>query len=307
MRYVARTDLFEEIPTKDFSTGQLVPSGRFRPKVSYETLRSIISETFISQLRAGLKSNSCSFPPQQEGKKKDEKKKKKKKKKATPLLIKLPNGMTVDRFYHCDGLLAYAPPARRSELATDTTAARERFKDTLNAHLVDLAKALESHTPGRFDLVVSCTSPTHWFVHQLVDGLSDPSHQCGHFVGTTAASFAQEFKTVQLRRAAKVLVFTDVVSTGGLMNKMVKSLVDAGFHIRGLIALLDTRTPEEMSNSKKSSKLTSYIDRDNIAILTRIEVNKRQGGRIGWRIDPQTLEPIPVASQDDWCLSGKGV
>jgi len=303
LRYVERTDLFEEGKARDISTGHSVPSGQFRPKLSYEKLRSIIAGTFISVLRDGLESDSCCFPPQEEPKEPP----KRKKRKSFPPLVRLPNGMLVDRFYRCDGLLDYSPQARRSASDADFAAPGERFRDMLVAHLVDLAKALESHTPGRFDLVVSCTSPTHWFVHQLADGLSDRSHRCGHFVGATAASFAREFHAAHVRRAAKVLVFTDVVSTGGLVTSMVRTLDNAGLQVKGLIGLLNTRTRKKSANAQSDDTLTRLVDRENTAFLVHIPVEKKPGGRIGWRVDPETLEPIPVGKQSVWTDTLAGI
>ena len=170
-----------------------------------------------------------------------------------------------------------------------------------------MAKAIESHTPGRFDLVVSCTSPTHWFVHRLADGLSDPSHGCGHFVGSTAASFVRELQAAQPRRGAKVLVFTDAVSTGGLIRRMVRALSASGFQVKGLIGLLDTRTRQELAASPVENE-TSGVARENTAFLVHIPVQKKRGGTIAWRIDPETLEPVSVAGGRPWTdnLSGIG-
>ncbi len=128
LRYVKKTGLFEEDKIRDTSTGESVYSGRFHSRLNYDTLRGIVASTFISALRSGLESDVCRFLPKLGAKRR-------KRAKASPPLIGLPNGLAVDRFYRCDGLLGYSPESR-SGMDADTAGGAERFRETLVTHLV---------------------------------------------------------------------------------------------------------------------------------------------------------------------------
>lgn len=197
--------------------------------------------------------------------------------------VKLPNGQIVERYYRCDGLV------------------KASVRDSVTAHLVDLAKELERNSPGRFDLVVSCTSPTHWFVHQLADGLSDSRHHCGHFVGKRAHFFPQDFSRFRTNKNRKALVFTDVISTGALVNSIVQTLTLRGMSVGGVIALVDTR-------AEGSQVPFSGVDIENQVFLVHLPVEKGSAGRLRWRIDPETLEPLEIRGEGDWLslFSGTG-
>jgi hypothetical protein len=299
-RYLRRTTVFREKEERD-RDGEVKPSGRFEPVVGLDGLRSAVAATFVHKLRTALASPSCDFlsksPRSGTGRSRGRKG-----------LVKLPNGLLVDSYYRCDGLLDYSPQPSPLAEPADPVTAQIRFRDELSAHLVDLARELEHHSPGRFDVVVSCTSPTHWFVHQIADGLSDARHRCGHFVGRRATTLRHEFRLYRVKKGAKALVFTDVLSTGSLAKLMISTLQSRGLTVGGLIALVDTRTPEELAAWRNRSDPTDLLDSSNQVVLVHAPVMKRQRGKARWRIDPETPEPQEVTAEQEWTgtLSGAG-
>jgi orotate phosphoribosyltransferase len=298
--YLGRCRLFKEREERDYSDGTMRPSGTFDPVVSLKDLRGAIAATFIATLRKALESDACAFPSKADAKGKRGRSRR-------DLLVRLPNGCLVERYYRCDGLLDYVPKPPHSLPGADTSLPQIRFRDELAAHLVDVAREIESHTPGRFDIVISCTSPTHWFVHQIADRLSDTRHQCAHFVAKRASTVRNEFEMFRTKRGAKALVFTDVVSTGYLASGMLSVLKSKGIKIAGLIALVDTRTLAETAETAAKGDPLASIDRENRVVFVHMPVKKRRTGQATWRIDPETLEPQEVSEDTDWTESLAGV
>ena len=303
LEYLRRADLFRQEMTRNPSDGEVAPTGSFGPVVPLKTLHRAIAETFVSELVKAFGSSACCLPSSdRSGKRKNPKG-----------LIRLPTGVFVDHFYRCDGLLNYpnriprSRPDRPAEVLTPLEL-QIRFREALAAHLVDVAREIETHTTGRFDIVVSCTSPTHWFVHQLADGLSDDAHHCGHFVAQSARSFKHAFEGLRINKGTKALVFTDVISTGSLVQRMTATLKAEGVIIGGLIVLLDTRTIEEREDRARDGVVFGGIDKDNRVCLCHIAVRKQPNGKARWRIDPQTLEPVEEIGRSRWidALAGIG-
>lgn len=290
LKHIRKTDLFTEKYIEDKSDRQHVPSGHFSPIVPLSALLGAIAETFNAKLRTALESDSCAFPPPE-----------------TSGLVSMPNGFLVKRFYRCDGLLNYPPPSQFTDSESDPAIAQSRFRDALTAHLVDVARVLEKRTPGRFDLIVSCTSPTHWFAHQLADGLSDRRHHCGHFVGQKATTFHREFQDCRPINCAKVLVFTDVLSTGRLADQMIEAVTNAGFKVGGFIALVDTRTEIEIVAAQEDGGPLSDLDKDSQVYLIHDPIEKMTKGKAQWKIDPETLEPVGIGADHGWEVTLAGV
>jgi len=257
--------LFSESTTRDTSTGLDAPSGSFLPVVSYEKIQERIGATFTGKLHKRLLAQ-CML-----------------RRKSTVHLrgqewayIRLPNGALADKYFRCDLLLS-APRTARGSAATDMSG-RLGFERSLSSHLVELAKAMEERLAARFDLVASCTSPNHWFVHQIADGLTDRTHNCGHFVARSRTSFAGEFgefaERHQVRPGSLVLIFTDVISNCGTVQTMRRILADAELRIGGVIALLDTRNEERMGRTADEGSLgIRGLPDDCTVILAREKVS----------------------------------
>jgi len=292
--YIEFSSLFFEEESYDISTGDSARSANFRPIVSLDKIQRKISETFTMKLREAIVSDACAFPPSSQKSLKNRGRRKKK-----PEYVKLPNGRIVSVFYRCEGLLYHGQKVSEPE-RSNKSPARIWFRDSLANYLVDVAKEIESHSPGQFDIVVSCTSPTHWFVHQLADGLSDSRHSCGHFVAKTRRTFRQEFNKLRLNKNMKALVFSDVISTGRLVGTIIDTLKAADVKVEGLIVIVDTRTAEERGPNTIDGKFLSLIDQRNQAFLVRLPVEKMEGVEPKWRINSETLEPVEIRTQLDW-------
>lgn len=289
--YLRSSKLFEELTIKSPVNGEETQTGRFKPLFNFEALKSIVAKTFNSKLRGALESDSCKFPIR---------KNLSKSKKNN--MVKLPNGLYVDTYYRCDGLLDYIPEKRTLTNVIEKIDEQNKFKEELTAHLIEIAKEIESMTPGRFDFVVSCTSPTHWFVHQIADGLSDTLHSCGHFVAKRHSSFPHEFKAFRTKENSKALIFTDVISKGYVVRAMVKQLVARKVRIGGVLALLDTTHDDDLENFNEA-----LFQDTMIVALVHKEIKKHLRGDLGWRIDPETLEPVEITKSLGWKESLAGV
>jgi orotate phosphoribosyltransferase len=89
---------------------------------------------------------------------------------------------------------------------------------------------------------------------------------------------------------------------------MISTLQSRGLTVGGLIALVDTRTPEELAAWRNRSDPTDLLDSSNQVVLVHAPVMKRQRGKARWRIDPETPEPQEVTAEQEWTgtLSGAG-
>ncbi len=302
LKFVLGTGLFFEDDTIDLSNGEIVKSGKFSTIVKPEEIYSAISDNFIAELEIAVDSDNCRFPPahMKDSIKKD-------RRKGIPTGIKLTNNYIVHKYYRCEGLLNYPPKEliNKSETGFDS---KLNFQNTLRLHLIEIAKELEQHTPGRFDLVVSTTSPTHWYVHQIADGLTDSVHKCSHFVASRRQLFREEFPGKDFPMNSKVLIFTDVISRGSLVSSMIDTISEHHFNVTGLIALVDTRTEEEFQSDISNASFSPLREED-IRILTRRRpVEKDFSGYAKWEIDPETLEPTLIKnSQQKKDFTGKGI
>jgi len=289
IRLLDSCPLFEESTIRT-GTGEELPTRQYYPIVPLEAIEGEIAKTFTRQLQVALQSEACAFPPRPTGRARGKNES-----------VVLPSGRVVDRYYHSDGLLDF--PA--SSAAVDPDAGpwpQVAFRRRLAEHLVDLAREIESRASNRFDLVISCTSPTHWFVHQIADGLSGNGRTVGHLVARSRADFRQELAERGFKRGANALVFTDVISSGRSARTMIQAAKESGLVTSGFIALADCRSQEEKTHDTDTSDPQRGVPVESRVVLVQnlpaMQVSDRKPQ---WRVDPETLEPIPLsASKESW-------
>ena len=273
----SKPEFFEEIVVPS-SDGTESFTGRYKLKIDIEQIKSKISYTFTSELKSVLNSDFCRLTPETLNIKNGGGRKR------TNKLIRLPNGLLVDTFFRCDGLLNN--PDRK-------------FQKKLIKELIESAIQIENVSSEKINIIISCTSPTHWFVHQIADGLTSKNRHCAHFVAKRHTFFETELKETNIPNNLNALIFTDVLSTGRVAETMINALKEKDFKILGLIALLDTRSNNER---QKHTFLDNAIPSERQMILAReLGVKKWHNTtkEAGWAVDPETLEPKPIKKEKE--------
>ena len=215
--------------------------------------------------------------------------------------IRTVSNWVVENFYRCDFLVQH------------------KILDELGSELVDVALAILQHSRAQaLDYVVSCTSPTHWFVNRICDGLRSAGYDCGRHVFRKRSSITEEVRGLGIVKGTNVLLFTDLISSGALVEQMCQALEERGAVVVGLIALVDARTKDEMEEYSTQNPDPLERFRAGTAVpLTTIQEPKHdpKNRRYGFYIDPETLTPKPIRSLDieeQWhhffadVFSGKG-
>lgn len=207
-----RCALFREERLRPFGSDETHDTGRFRPVFNWCEIDAEVRKLFLDEFRDVFTTPPvCFVPPQNLG-------------------VRLPHSKRVSARYF------------RSDALVDSRIALE-----LSQHLTALALSIANQTrEKRIDWVVTCTSPLHWFVHKIVDGLAERGLHCSHHVFSSYEAIPSAVGGVGMRRNDIVVAFTDVIASGHTAYRMAESLVNQ-FDVRmvGLIALADIRTPED--------------------------------------------------------------
>src|ERR1039458_121686 len=275
-----RCSLFEEEAAP--AAREELPSitNKFKPVVFLDDIGAVILDGFCNRLKEAIRK-----PPIQICK---------------PEGIRTSSNWVVDNFYRCDYL------------------AQDKISDELGNELVDLALAILqlSHTEV-LDFVVSCTSPTHWFVNRICDGLRNTGYDCGRHVFRRRSSIRSELLNLRIGKGTKVLLFTDLISSGDLVEQMCQALEENGAIVVGLIALVDARMKEEMeAYSTENPDPLERFNAGTAVSLTTIENPKRdpKNRKYSFYIEPETLAVKPYRRdlEEQWnhyfagVFSGKG-
>ena len=263
-----RCPLFKEQMLRRERPSESAATGRFRPLYSAAVLQAMSYESLTERLREVIGSEPVRF---QRAKRRSGRRRK-----DTYEPIRLPSGKIAYTFYRCDALVDH-------EIA-----------DELAQELVSLAFLMnDASSTGDIDFVVSCTSPTHWFVHKLADGLCEGGIRCGHHVFRTKSTLSREIRGSPIESGSNVLLFTDVISTGELVAHMADELIKAGAHLVGLLALIDVRTREELDRqtSEGNEPISEYF-KSRAQVLVREPVLKLPPTHpYKWYVDPETATP----------------
>jgi hypothetical protein len=172
----------------------------------------------------------------------------------------------------------------RSDALVDSHIAMELTQE-LTAIALDIAK----QTPGgRIDWVVSCTSPLHWFVHRIVDGLAEYGMICSHHVFPSYEEIPASIENIGMRSGETVLAITDVIAGAQTAYRMAESIVNNfGVRMAGIIALADIHTPE----GRKSGPDIDKVYNGRIVCLYNEEEPDRQDLIPAYYVHPETVVP----------------
>jgi orotate phosphoribosyltransferase len=275
-----RCSLFEEEEAEAARDELPSSTNMFKPIVLLDDIGAVILNGFCNKLRDAMRE-----PPVRINK---------------PDGIRTSSNWIVENFYRCDFLVQH------------------NISDELGNELVDVALAILqlSHTDV-LDFVVSCTSPTYGFVNRICDGLRDTGYDCGRHVFRRRSSIRSELRNLKIGKGTKVLLFTDLISSGDLVGQMCQALEENGAKVVGLIALVDARTTEEMgAYSTENRDPFERFNAGTAVSLTTIEIPKRDSKdrKYGFYIDPETLAVKPARRdlKEQWdhyfaeVFSGKG-
>jgi hypothetical protein len=218
---IKRCSLFRE--EQKSVSGEMVCTDRFQPVFRIDEITAEVRALFLDQFREVFTKPPVCFIPQN---KKDG--------------IILPHSKRVTKRYF------------RSDALVDSSIAME-----LTQELTAIALSIARQTPEcHIDWVVSCTSPPHWFVHRIVDGLAEYGIHCSHHVFTSYETISDSLDEIGMRAGEIVIAFTDVISSGQTVYRMADSLISQ-FKVKfaGLIALADIRTPEDRKNGPDINRI----------------------------------------------------
>ena len=201
-------------------------------------------------------------------------------KQTKPGRIRSTTGQVVDAYYRCDFLV-------------DSDVAEE-----LASELTDVALSLNERA-GPIDMVVGCTLPTSWFVERIADGLRDHGVTCSSHVFQQRSTIGPETKVLADLSRRKVLLFSDVLGTGSLVETMAGALTEAGALLVGLVVLVDSRTSEAAKAQLKEKDPLRHFQRGSVVPLLSIPLAKEPAGTPSkWYIDPYTLAPREHRNDD---------
>lgn len=227
-RLLGRCPLFYSSTIKDPS-GDTRSVFDFKPYFTLDQITSCIQELFTDKLKSLIENDPEIAFKDEDG-------------------IVLPPDCIVNKYYRCDALV-------------DSEIADELAEELTNIVYGFAAETLE----GKIDYLVSCTSPTHWFVHKIIDGLREYGMHVGHYVFAAKSSIKTEIENVGIHPGHNVVVFTDVISSGDLVDTIGHYIRKVRANLSGLVAIIDTR------------------DRD-----MEVDFNARYGGKV------QLLVSLPV-------------
>ena len=230
-RLLGRCPLFYSLQMLD-PAGDTRSTYNFKPHFTLDQITAHIQELFTDKLEKVIKKNPKISFHDDDG-------------------IMLSQECVVHDYYRCDALV-------------DSVIA-----DELAEELANIAHGFAAETPeGKIDYVISCTSPTHWFVHKIVDGLGEYGIPVGHYVFAAKSSIKTEIENTGIHKGHNVVLFTDVISSGNLIETIAKYVEKTEAHLVGLIAIIDTRDLDELENS---DPIKAKFD-GKVQILVRLPV-----------------------------------
>jgi hypothetical protein len=239
--------------------GQLVPTGSYEPVFCFQEIADAVHDLFLNVFHETF---------------------------TRPPICFIPGGRNGVRLPHSNKVVARY---FRSDALVDCSIATELVQE-----LASIALGIATKLPGgRIDWVVSCTSPLHWFVHRIVDSLSECGMNCSHHIFSSYEAIPYSLEDIDMRPGEIVLVFTDVISSGQTASRMADSLVNRfGVKMAGLIALADTRTIEDR---KQNSKLDDHFG-DAIICLYNEPEPHRADLFPNYYVHPETVVPKRVTT-----------
>jgi len=219
---VNRCALFRE-SLKRSASGDILSTGYFHPVFDMGEIANEVRSLFLDKFREAFTQEPVCFIPKnkQEG-------------------ILLPHSTRISaRYFRSDALVDHP-------IATE-------LSQELIAISVNFAKQMPN---GSIDWVVTCTSPLHWFVHRIVDGLAEYGMSCSHYVFPSYEEIPTLIEDLCMRSDETVLVFTDVIASGNTAYRMA-DILSKHFRVKiaGLIALADIRTVNDRTNGPQLEKV----------------------------------------------------
>jgi adenine/guanine phosphoribosyltransferase-like PRPP-binding protein len=223
---LGRSALFRQ-ERRSVPTGEKLATGRFRPVFTLGEIEAEVRSLFLDKFRSIFTAPPVCFVPPTKGDG-----------------VRLPHSARVVRRYF------------RSDALVDSPIAMD-----LTQELTTIALTICRQMPeGKVDWVVSCTSPVHWFVNRLVDGLGEHGISCAHHIFSSYESIPTSFEEIGIHAGDVVLAFTDVISTGKTAHRIASSLkTHFGVRMAGLIALADLRTLEDRLHGPKLDEIYGGI------------------------------------------------
>jgi orotate phosphoribosyltransferase len=249
---VRRCPLFREEERRT-ADGEVAYTGRFRPVFTLSEIVSEVRRLFLDQFCAVFTEPPVCFVP---GKGKG---------------VRLP---------HSDRVLARY---FRSDALVDSSIAPE-----LTQELTAIALGIAGHVAGgRIDWVVSCTSPLHWFVHRMVDGLAENGITCSHHVFPSYEAIEPSTNEIGMHPGETVLVFTDVIASGRTAYRMAECMVSRfQAKMAGLIAFADIRSAED-----KTAPALEHFYGERIVCLYNVPEPQHTDLEPTYYVHPETVVP----------------
>lgn len=253
---VRKSSLYRESSQRSHADGEVQYSKRFQPVFLLEEIVAEVRGLFLDKFRSVLTNPPVCFRPTNDNEG-----------------IRLPHSSRISARYF------------RSDALVDSPIAME-----LTQEIVAIAFSLLKQMPtGRLDWVVSCTSPLHWFVHRVVDGLADYGMICSHFVFPSYEDIPTSIETIQMHKGENVLALTDVIAGAETSYRMAESLINH-FEVNmvGLIAFADIRTSEIRKNGPNIDKI--YNGRI-VCLYNDEEPDRRDDLIPAYYVHPETVVP----------------
>ena len=258
---VRRCALFRKVEQRA-PDGEMSSEGGFLSVFSLEEIEAEVRTLFLNEFRDIFTSPPVCFTPpnKNDG-------------------IRLPHSKRVIKRYF------------RSDALVDSPIAIE-----LTQELTSIAFGIAKQVPcGRIDWVVTCTSPLHWFVHKIVDGLAEHDMICSHHVFTSYEEIPVLIEDIGMHSGETVLAFTDVIASGQTAYQIADSLVNHfGVKMVGLIALADIRTAEDRKNGPDLDKAYG----GTIVCLYNEQEPHCQDLKPTYYVHPETVVPKRVTSSN---------
>lgn len=182
----------------------------------------------------------------------------------------------------------------RSDALVDSNIAMELVQELTSAAL-GIAKSMPS---GRIDCIVSCTSPLHWFVHKIVDGLEEQGIISAHHVFASYEDITTDIEEIRIGSGETLLVFTDIISSGQTSLKIADSLSQRyNVKIAGLLALADIRSKKDREEAMVSSRMESVFGGNIICLYNEPEQDDHDSKLIpAYYVHPETVVPKPTGA-----------
>jgi len=239
--------------------GERASTGRFYPVYPLDEITGAVRSLFLGRFRQAFTTPPVCFKP------------------SNPRQgVKLPHsGRILARYFRSDALVD-------SPIAMD-----------LSQELTSIALGIAAQMPNhQINWVISCTSPVHWFVHRIVDGLAENGVICSHHVFASYEDLRSRTENIGIRPGDVVLAFTDVIATAHTAHQMAASLIERyEAKIAGLIALADIRTAADRSEGPDLNSIYG-----NRVVCLYHEAEEPQDLLPAYYVHPETVVPKKTSS-----------